>query len=173
VRTFAALVGILAVAAAGCGEGDGGDGGSGVEVERADGTAIEFGGPLRAWCSDGQLWILNGMFATDDQEPDAFWVASAPLEKVRKQPRVEITGEGDVEEDGGMFVYDAEKDNELSSAQEEATGSIEFPDVTCERGAAVGVSVDATLDSEFGGAPSVTARGDAEAVIGDPVEVPD
>jgi hypothetical protein len=175
VRRSAAIMALALVTAA-CGGNDGssGGGGDGIEVERADGSKIEFSGRMRAWCRDGSLWILNGDLPGEgDETPETYWIVSVRAQNGDAKRRVTVGPDSDVAEDGGMFVYDAERENELSSAEEDSSGTLEFDDVGCERGARVGVDVDVTLDSEFHDAPSATARGSAEAEIGDPLELPD
>ncbi|HEV3478906.1 MAG TPA: hypothetical protein VG144_05605 [Gaiellaceae bacterium] len=102
-----AAVVCAAACLAGC-RGGGSSESGGIEVERADGTTIDFSGPLRAWC---------------------------PPRK-RRQAR--------------------------SSSETSATS--ESPKSRSP--------VDVELDSELGGAPRATARGGAEAAVGDPAELP-
>jgi hypothetical protein len=174
VRRPAALL-ALVLALGGCG-GGGGGGGDDLTVERADGTAIDFSGPLRAWCdADDRVWIIKGDAPTDDDEnPPAYWTVTAPLEKARSGEAIRVGDRTDVYDgDAGMFVLDAEQRNELSSQEEDASGTVEFEEVSCARGATVRVSVDVQLGSEFGEQSGATARGAAEAEIGDPVDFPD
>jgi hypothetical protein len=169
VRRVPAAISALALAAAGCAS-DGEDG-SGIEIERADGSAIEFDGPLRAWCADGLVWILNGEAPADeDGDPSPFWFVSVPVRKARAGAPVEVGPHTDTET-GGMLAYDARDDNLLSSTETESSGTIEFGAASCERDRSISVTVDVQLDSELRG-PTATARGNVEVAIGEPVELP-
>ena len=67
---------------------------------------------------------------------------------------VEREGGGPDYESVHLFVYDAERDGELSSSQEEASGTIVFESLSCDPVPAIDVRINATLGSEvFEGDP--------------------
>ena len=170
VTRLAALA--LALLLSGCGGGND-DGAASdpdanvLEVTRNDGSRVEFSGTVRAWCEKGRVFVLGGRFPEEDEEhPPAFWYLSA----AEGQETIELPAEN------LLFVFDSavgSSGNELSSNEEESSGSVTFREWSCEQGDTVRVDVDATLDSEFHNAPSVDANGQVEAVIGDPIPIPD
>jgi hypothetical protein len=162
----------LALLLAGCG-GDEDDGAASdadanvLEVTRNDGSRVEFSGTVRAWCEDGRVFVLGGRFPKEDEEhPPAFWYLSA----AEGQETIELPAEN------LLFVFDppvGSSGNELSSNEEESSGSVTFRESGCEQGDTVRVDIDATLDSEYHDLPSARAEGEIESVIGDPIPIPD
>ena len=71
------------------------------------------------------------------------------------------------------MVHDSATENELSSSGEKAKGTVEVLRWGCEEGDKVRLAIDATLDSEFFQGPTAEAEGEIEAVIGEPLPIPD
>jgi hypothetical protein len=165
------LLAVVALAlAAGCAGADASSDANALEVIRGDDSRVEFTGGTRAWCEDGILSVLGGRFPKDDEErPPAFWYISANEDELSAEEPIDLPAER------LLFVYDPEvgrDGNDLSSAEEESTGSVTFREWTCEQGEQVRIDVKATLASEYHNLPSVDANGEVEAVVGDPVPIP-
>ena len=65
-----------------------------------------------------------------------------------------------------LFVHD--EPNELSTSEDESTGSITFQKLNCGSGGEVQFSINATIGSEFGNGPSITVAGAFRSPIGNP-----
>ncbi len=70
----------------------------------------------------------------------------------------------DQPKDVDIFVADAP--NELSTSQDDSSGSIVFQKLDCGSGGEVEFSIDAVIDSEFGDGPSMHVTGTFRAPIG-------
>jgi len=75
------------------------------------------------------------------------------------------------------YVFDQPKDvdlflldlpNELSTQDDESSGSITFQKLDCGSGGEVQFSIDAVIGSEFGGGPTVSVTGSFQAEVGQP-----
>jgi hypothetical protein len=180
----------LVLLASGCGFGAGSSGkeGDSLQVTREDGSQVKLPDEVHAWCGPGlfaknsdtpnrrELWVVGGELPPEEEgvEPEAFWLFSWPTEGIERSPRLELPSE--TEAPGGhaaFFVYDSETPNELSSAEEAAKGTIEVEKWSCEKDDTVRITVDAKLYGELFQAPSATVKGEIEAVIGDPLPIPD
>ena len=156
-----------------------GDPAEGLRITRADGSRVAVPGGVRAWCGPTQgeateeltgppgLYVLGGRLpGDDDEDPGSYWYFT------RRQTDLERAAELSLpvssQRETALFVLDAPRDNELSSAQEQASGTIEVEEWGCERGDEVRLSVDATLGSEFFEAPTVRVEGTVETEIGEP-----
>jgi hypothetical protein len=183
------LAGGLVLLAAGCGFGDGSPGkeGHSLRVTREDGSQLKLPEEVHAWCGPGpfakqegaskgrELWVVGGELPTEEEgvEPVTFWVFSWPTKGIERSPRLELPSE--TEAPGGhaaLFVYDSKTPNELSSAEEDAKGTIVVEKWGCEKSDTVRISVNATLYGELFQTPSATVKGEIEASIGDPLPVP-
>ena len=180
MRTFAVAAAVLLLLL-GCGGSDG-DGEAAtqvtantLEVRREDGSRIEFPGTVRAWCGslgefgapDETLNVLGGERPRDGERAQPFWLISRPPEKIESKPQVTLP-----EEEGSyaiMFVLD-DRNNELSSHEEEASGTIEFAEAGCDPGDRVRISIDAVLGSELFGLPNVTIRDEVAVTVGEAPE---
>jgi hypothetical protein len=182
----------LALLACGCRGGDasGEQGGSGLRVTREDGSQVKLPDELHAWCGPGpvapqaeheraptppkpmELWIVGGLPEERAEEADTLWMFSWPTKAVERSPTIKLPDEGEALH-AALFVYDSATENELSSSGEKAKGTVEVVKWGCEKGDKVRLAIDATLDSEFFQEPTVDAEGEVEAVIGDPLTIPD
>ena len=72
-----------------------------------------------------------------------------------------------------LFVLDSETGNELASDQDRSKGMIQVREWGCEEGDKVRLVIDVTLDSEFFQEPTIDVEGEVEAVIGEPLPIPD
>ena len=91
---------------------------------------------------------------------------------MERSPTIKLPDEGEALH-AALFVYDSETPNELSSSEEDAKGTIEVEEWSCEKGDTVRISVDATLDGELFETPTATVKGEVETVIGDALPIPD
>jgi hypothetical protein len=164
---------VVALACSCSSDEDGGDRpeASGLVVRREDGSRLEFPAGVDAWCEDGEIRVVGGRLPREDEEkPPAFWFVSARVEEAESKGAFELPA-GRL-----LFVYDptlGRDGNDLSSAEEDSSGSVVFEEVSCDRGETIRVAIDVMLASEYGGAPGVDANGEVEAIIGDPQPIPD
>jgi hypothetical protein len=186
MRSAFLAVGLLLLA---CGCDAGGSssarGGSAIRVTREDGSRLKFSDDLHAFCARAsnyegtgkpgpvELWVVAGEFPSEDENrrPTTFWYFRRPTEEIKRAPTARLPEEGF----GGasLFVYDADTKAEFSSHEERAKGSVEVQEWGCEKGDQVRISVDATLEDEYFQGPLADAEGEIEAVIGDPIPIPD
>jgi hypothetical protein len=162
-----AAVTLAAVLAVGCaGSGAAEEAGAELELTRSDGSTIKAPKRVLAWCRppEGQsvdapdeLQVLGGEFPAE-HDPKTYWFFS------RKVPSIDHTAG-----QAAFFLLDSERRNELSSAAEDAKGSIEVVDWGCDHGDAVRIEVAAVLGSELHGLPTARVNGRISAVIGNPV----
>lgn len=181
----------LALCACGCdgGNGSGEQDESALRVTREDGSKIELPEKVRAFCArvlrnEGdpdeepfrqlELWVLGGEFPPErdreGQEVATFWSFSGAAKQLERTPQARLPTEEDL---ASLFIYDSETENELASDQERSKGTIQVREWGCEEGDKVRLAIDVTLESEFFQAPTVEAQGEVEAVIGDPLPIPD
>lgn len=179
----------LALLPCGCGGGDasGGQGASGLRVIREDGSKIELPEKVRAFCAmvvrnegdpdempirQREVWVLAGEFPPEreGQEAKTYWVFYGAAKQLERTPQALLPTDQNL---AGLFVFDSKTDNELASDQEESKGMIQVREWGCDEGDKVRLVVDATLGSEFFEGPAVKAKGEVDAVIGDPLPIPD
>jgi hypothetical protein len=170
-------ISLVLAAAAGCG-GDGGES-SDVEFTRADGSTASFPLTPRAWCgpfdednADVQaVHVLAGQTPTD-QSPDSFWILDAVRADIGRGAGTALPHSFNYTEPRGLlfFAVDAEdRENELSSAEEESSGTIRVESDGCEPGDSVTVEFDdVVLGSEYHDLPSMSVSGAVVAEIGEP-----
>ena len=185
-------VGVVLLAT-GCGSGDGspGKGGQSLRVTREDGSQVKLPDEVHAWCGPArsapqaeherapsppkpmELWVVGGRLPEKRaEEADTLWMFSWPTKAVERSPTIKLPDEGEASH-AALFVYDSATENELSSSGEKAKGTVEVVKWGCEKGDKVQLAIDVTLDSEFFQGPAVEVEGEVEAVIGDPLPIPD
>lgn len=184
----------LALLAGGCGSSDGSAerGGSALRVTREDGSKIEVPEKVRAFCTrvlrnEGdpdeqpfrqlELWVLGGEFPPEQRtgnrrhlEAATFWYFHGAAKQIERTPQARLPTDQDL---AALFVFDSETGNELASDQEQSKGTIQVREWGCKEGDRVRLDVDVALESEFFEGPTVTAEGEVETVIGDPLPIPD
>ncbi len=163
----------LALALAGCGGGD--DAAEPrLAVSRADGSTVDTGRTLRAWCGvpphQGEdaplsLHVLQG----DEVGALSYLLFRAAVELLETTPRVELPRQPADSVTFALFVNDRERDNEAADVPEGGEGSVEVERWGCDRGDEVAITVDALLASEVGGDP-ILVTGSVTAEIGEPPE---
>jgi hypothetical protein len=167
------LAAVLAVGCAGSGAAE--EAGAELELTRSDGSTIRAPKRVLAWCRppEGQsvdapdeLQVLGGEFPAE-HDPKTYWFFSRKAASIEEQPTLELPD--DTAGDAAFFLFDSEKRNELSSAVEDAKGSITVVDWGCDHGDDVRIEVAAVLGSELHGLPTARVNGRIRAVIGNPI----
>ena len=92
-----------------------------------------------------------------------FWQLDAVVADVKRDPVVRFPHSFVFDKPTGAQLFAVERENELSSSEEEASGRMTFGAVRCGRRLAVRFRVDAVLGSEFFGGETVTMRGSFRA----------
>jgi hypothetical protein len=104
-------------------------------------------------------------------EPTALWILSAVRADVERNPVTTLPNSFvSTEPQGtGLFAYDAEdRENELSSADEESKGAIRVEFDGCDPGDTVRAQFeDVVLGSEYFDLPTISVEGVVTAEIGD------
>ena len=167
------------MAAGGCGGGS--TGSVDAKFRRADGSLVMFPKSVSAWCgpydADNRdteaVHILAGELPRDES-PSSFWIVSAVRADIDREPTTTLPNDFvyTEPEGAGMFALDAEdRENELSSAEEESSGTIRVEVDGWDPGDTVRVDFDdVLLGSELHDLPSVSVEGSVRAEIGDAPE---
>jgi hypothetical protein len=182
---------VICLAVCGCAGGNGSDeqGESSLRVTRQDGSEIKLPEQVRAFCAEVrrnegdpdeepfrqlELWVLGGEFPPEregqGQDVATFWSFNGAAKQLERTPQALLPTDQDL---ASLFIFDSETENELASDQEQSKGMIQVREWGCEEGDKVRLVIDVTLESEFFQAPTVEAEGEVEAVIGDPLPIPD
>ena len=119
---------------------------------RPDGTRLAFGEQIRIWCGRWEpdvpvraIHVLAG-----NQRRGRFWLLSAVLADVKQPATVQLPNSFTSTKPEGALLFAVDRgENELSSAVEEAHGTIVFKRAGCRPKPHVTFNVDATLGSEF------------------------
>jgi hypothetical protein len=165
--------------ATGCGGGGDADGQSvDVTFARTDGSLATFPETVRAWCGpyDDEspdteaVHVLAGTLPRSES-PDAYWIVNAVPADVERDHVTTLPNSFVSPEPQGaaLFAYDVEdRENELSSADEESRGTIRVELAGCEPGETVRVEFDkVTLGSEYSDLPTISVEGAVTAESGD------
>ena len=170
---------MLAVATAVVAGGCGGGATESVDLEftRADGSLATFPQTVRAWCGpydedNSDIEAVHILAAELPYEsPAAYWIVSAVRADVERDPVTTFPNSFVFSEPrgAGLFAYDTEdRENELSSADEESEGTMRIELEGCEPGDTVRVTFDdVVLGSEYHDLPPVSVEGSVVAEIGD------
>jgi hypothetical protein len=145
---------------------------SGLVFTRADGTHVSFspGARLFLWCGpwDGELIPIPALqillVGPGEEDPGFFFKAVVSDVEVGTPQTFPISFIFDMPE--GVVLFLADGDNELSSDQKEASGSLTFQAFTCDEGGTVEFTVDAVLGSELAGLPTVAVKGSFRGTVG-------
>lgn len=176
--THVATVSLLTLLLAGCGGGGGGSQAA-VEFTRANGSAADLPTTVRAWCGpfdednadDEGVHVLAGELPRDDS-PSPYWIVDAVREDIERDHATTLPNSFNYTKPRGtaLFVFDAEdRENELSSADEESTGTITVESEGCGAGDSVTVTFDdVELGSEYHDLPPLSVSGKVVAEIGEP-----
>ena len=169
----AATIGLLFLA--GCGGGGGSQ--ADVEFTRANGSVADMPTALRAWCGpfdednadDDGVHVLARAQPRGDS-PGPYWIVDAVRADIERDPVTTLPNSFDYTEPRGaaLFVFDQQdRQNELSSADEESSGTISVEHEGCDAGETVTVTFDdVELGSEYHDLPPLSVSGTVVAEIG-------
>lgn len=161
---------LLSVSACGTTQG-------GVEFTRANGSVPKFPTTLRAWCGpfddDNEDVEAVHVFAGElprDESSGSYWIVDAVRADIERDTTLPNDFVYTEPEGASLFAFDVEdRENELSSATEESSGTIRVESEGCEPGDSVTVEFDdVVLGSEYSDLPTMSVSGSAEAEIGEP-----
>ncbi|HEU0304708.1 MAG TPA: hypothetical protein VFR32_09010 [Gaiellaceae bacterium] len=171
------MIGLLvAFALGGCG---GTSSQSDVEFTRADGSTASFRDAIRAWCGpfdeDNEdveaVHVLAGALP-GNESPGSYWILDAVRADIARDPETALPNSFTYTEPRAafVFVFDAEdRENELSSAEEESSGTLRVESDGCEAGDSVEVEFDdVVLGSEYHDLQTMSVTGTVVAAIGEP-----
>jgi hypothetical protein len=132
---------------------------------RTDGSLVEYPFDVRIWCGH---WEPNVPVRTLHvrigwSRPTSRWSLSAVVGDVRRRPVVRLPRIFVWNEPKGALLFATDGQNELSSAEEEASGRIRFDRVRCGRRLAVRFRIRAVLGSEFFDGKPLSVRGSFRA----------
>jgi hypothetical protein len=176
-RALVAALVLAAALAGGC--GGAGDDEEAVDLEftRQDGSAASFPEVVRAWCApfDGDNPDVDAVHVWAGEPPqgepaDPVWFVSAVRADIEREPSTTLPNNFVYTEPRGASFFaldDAEhRNNELSSAEEESSGTIRVELDGCERGDSVRLTFDeVVLGAELFELPSMSVDGAAVATI--------
>lgn len=134
----------------------------GLTFTRPDGTRLVFGQRFRIRCGPWEpdvpvraIHVVAGI-----PRSGAFWLLSAVLADVTRPTTVKLPNSFTFSKPRGALLFAVDRgENELSSAEEEASGSIVFERAGCRPKPHVTFRVDATLGSEFFDGETARVRG--------------
>jgi hypothetical protein len=171
------LLALVVAAASGCGGASGSGEAGGLEFTREDSTTAQLPESVRAWCAPFDddnpdveaVHVLAGELP-QSEPAEPFWMLDAVRADVEAEPTT-LPNDFVYTEPSGAVLFvldDAEhSNNQLSSATEEAAGTIRVELSGCESGDTVRVELeDVTLGSESSDLPTMSVAGTAEAEIG-------
>jgi hypothetical protein len=129
---------------------------------RPDGTRLAFDDGIRIRCGPWEPGVpVRSIHVTvGSRASGSFWFLSAVLADVRRPTVVRLPNSFTFDEPEGALLFAVDRgENELSSAEEEASGRIVFERAGCRPKPHVRLRVDATLGSEFSDGEPVRVRG--------------
>jgi hypothetical protein len=128
---------------------------------RADGSAIVFPGPGRAWCDAKNLYIVSLGRLRDSR-----WEIDVARKSLRPGSVIRFTW---LHENGiVVFVYDAKTHNEASDGAEGSRGAITLRRATCRRGGSLEIGLSGTIASEFFDGKPVRVSGTYRGTVAAP-----
>ena len=131
-----------------------------VAFTRADGSEVRFAQRLRVWCGPWASDVpRRSLHVRAGSRGGPFWQLDAVVADVRERPVVRFPHSFVFDRPTGAQLFAVDGGNEVSSAEEEASGRISFTRVRCGRRLAVRFRVDAVLGSELFGGEALTMRG--------------
>ena len=130
---------------------------------RPDGTAVAFPPKLRVSCGPWDDQVPRRTLHVVVGGRHGVWRMDALVADVRRDPVVDVPHSFVDTDPSEAMLFAAAGGNELSTAEEEASGRITFTRVRCGRRLAVRFRVDAVLGSEFFEGDEWTVRGSFSA----------
>jgi hypothetical protein len=127
---------------------------------RPDGAAVAFAHTMRVWCGRWDREVpTRTLHIRVGTEEGPFWTLRTVVADVRRRPVVRLPHSFVWNRPSGAQLFALDGDNEVSSAEEEASGRISFHRVRCGRRLAVRFRVRAVLGSELFGREPVSVSG--------------
>jgi hypothetical protein len=132
---------------------------------RPDGSAVAFPQTVRVWCGRWEPDVRGRTLhvRVGGRRAAAMWHLGALVDDVRRDPVVELPHAFVFDEPSGAQLFALDGTNELSSAEEEASGRIAFGRVRCGRRLAVRFRVGGALGSELSDGGPLNVRGSFSA----------
>jgi hypothetical protein len=128
---------------------------------RPDGSAVTYPSRVRVWCGpwepDVPVRAIHVQVGVLGKPP--YWRLSAVPGDVTRRRVVRLPHFFVWDEPSEALLFAVDGENELSSAEEEASGSITFRRARCGRHLRIRFRVDATLGSEFFEGDELRVRG--------------
>ena len=127
---------------------------------RPDGSVVAFPPAVRVWCGRWERDVpVRSLHVEVGSRDETFWSLRAVLADVRRRPVVRLPHSFVWNKPTGADLFAVDGTNELSSAEEEASGRIVFRKARCGRRLDVRFRVRGTLGSEFIDGQKVAVRG--------------
>jgi hypothetical protein len=128
---------------------------------RTDGSLVEYPFAVRVWCGhwEPHVPVRTLHLRIGWSRPTSHWSLSAVVADVRRRPVVRLPRMFVWNAPKGALLFATDGQNELSSAEEEASGRIRFDRVRCGRHLAVRFRIRAVLGSEFLDGEPLSVRG--------------
>lgn len=168
-RSLSILAGALVIGACGDNPAGGTDARSSLVFTREDGTLAEVGQRYFVWCGEwepGEV-ATPAVHVSNMTLAEAGWMLRAVRADVGGGATITFPNDFIFDQPEGALLFINDRDNELSTAEPESSGSITFQEVSCERGGTVRFSVDAVVGSEFGDGPTMRVTGSFRGTVGD------
>jgi hypothetical protein len=127
---------------------------------RPDGTEVPYAGPVRVWCGPWESDVpVRSIHVQVGPRGRQAWHLSAVLADVRRDPVVRLPHFFIWDRPSEAMLFAGDGTNELSTAEEEASGKLTFRRARCGPRLRIRVRVDATLGSEFSDGEPMRVRG--------------
>jgi hypothetical protein len=129
---------------------------------RPDGARVVFDDGIRIRCGpwEPDVPVRSIHVVAGSRHSSSFWFLSAVLADVRRPTVVRLPNSFTFDEPEGALLFAVDRgENELSSAEEEASGRIVFERAGCRPKPHVTFRVDATLGSELFDGEPIRVRG--------------
>jgi hypothetical protein len=127
---------------------------------RPDGTEVAYPGAVRVWCGPWEPDVaVPAIHVQVGARGKPYWRLSAVVADVNRRRVVTLPHEFVFDKPTGALLFAVDGTNELSSAEEEASGRIVFRRARCGRHLRIRFRVRATLGSEFSDGQPLHVRG--------------
>jgi hypothetical protein len=132
----------------------------------ADGTVVPITGKVHVWCGKWQFSVPTVNIFVRQAKPERTWQFFARLKDIGPGVRQRFPHDLVSSNPRGAELFTASDGNEASTAEQDASGSMTFTKVSCERGKTLAFRVDAWLGSEFSNGPREQITGTFSGTIG-------
>ena len=133
---------------------------NGVRFTRPDGSAVTYPSRVRVWCGPWEPDVaVPAIHVQVGARGTPYWRLSAVVADVNRRRVVRLPHSFVFDKPTGALLFAVDGTNELSSAEEEASGRIVFRKARCGRHLRIRFRVRATLGSEFFDGQPLHVRG--------------